>query len=280
MKLVTWNTRWCCGLDGQVSPERIVKQARSLADFDVLCLQEVCINYPELTGCPSHDQPAVLRALLPGFQIFFGAAVHEWGRSGEQSFGNLVATRLPVLQVQHHALPYPSEPGTSSMPRMCTVVTVADPRLGAVRVMTAHLEFYARRQRAEQVRALVDLHLQACDHAASPPQPIDDGSPFQARVHTQQAVLCGDFNLTASEADYAAICQTSRHGAFWDCWKLVHGDQPQPPTFRVFDKTYGPEPVACDFVFASESLKDRVRHIAIDGQTRASDHQPMVVDIH
>jgi endonuclease/exonuclease/phosphatase family metal-dependent hydrolase len=38
MKLVTWNTQWCCGLDGLVSPGRIVQDARRLADFDVLCL--------------------------------------------------------------------------------------------------------------------------------------------------------------------------------------------------------------------------------------------------
>ena len=41
MKLLTWNTQWCCGLDGVVSPQRIVDGARQLSDFDVLCLQEI-----------------------------------------------------------------------------------------------------------------------------------------------------------------------------------------------------------------------------------------------
>ena len=67
MKLVTWNTQWCCGVDGIVSPERIVEGARQLADFDVLCLQEISVNYPGLAGNPGHDQPALLAALLPGF---------------------------------------------------------------------------------------------------------------------------------------------------------------------------------------------------------------------
>ena len=39
MKLVTWNTQWCRGLDGTVSAQRIVDGARAMADFDVLCLQ-------------------------------------------------------------------------------------------------------------------------------------------------------------------------------------------------------------------------------------------------
>ncbi|HET6600289.1 MAG TPA: endonuclease, partial [Burkholderiaceae bacterium] len=104
MKLVTWNTQWCCGMDGVASPRRIVEQARALTDFDVLCLQEIAQGYGGMPGAPG-DQPAELAALLPGFQLFFGAAVDEFGANGErQRFGNLIATRLPVLQVQHHAL--------------------------------------------------------------------------------------------------------------------------------------------------------------------------------
>ena len=69
-----------------------------------------------------------------------------------QRFGNLIATRLPVLQLQHHPLPYPADASVPSMPRMCTVATVRDPALGAVRVMTTHLEFYSKRQRMAQAQ--------------------------------------------------------------------------------------------------------------------------------
>jgi endonuclease/exonuclease/phosphatase family metal-dependent hydrolase len=131
MRLVTWNTQSCKGLDDSVSPGRIVEHARALADFDVLCLQEIADGYTDLTGKAEPDQPAAIAALLPGFRVFFGPAVDEFGRDGKRRrFGNLVATRLPVAQVQHHPLPFPPDPGTESMPRMCTVVTVLDPRLG------------------------------------------------------------------------------------------------------------------------------------------------------
>ena len=50
MKLITWNVQWFCGLDDVVSVERVVDEARAMADFDVLCLQEVAIDYPRLTG--------------------------------------------------------------------------------------------------------------------------------------------------------------------------------------------------------------------------------------
>src|SRR6266480_2084058 len=35
MKLITWNTQWCRGVDGKVDPARIVNHARAFADIDV-----------------------------------------------------------------------------------------------------------------------------------------------------------------------------------------------------------------------------------------------------
>ena len=155
-----------------------------MADFDVLCLQEVAVNYPQLTGNAGFDQVARLRQLLPGFEVCFGAAVDELGRDGQrQQFGNLVATRLPVAQVQHTPLPYPADGGVRSMPRMCTSVTVIA-ALGPVRVMTTHLEFYSPLQRLAQAQALLDIHTQACAQAAQPPLADETGGPFQSKVHT------------------------------------------------------------------------------------------------
>ena len=279
MKLVTWNTQWCCGLDGVVDPRRIVDGARALADFDVLCLQEIAANYPRLEGDAGGDQPERIAQLLPGFQVFFGATVDEWTAEGRQRFGNLVATRLPVLQVQHHALPYPADGGVRSMPRMCTVATLRDPSLGPVRVMTTHLEFYSKKQRMAQAIALRELHGQYSAHAAAPPAPSDDGSPFQTRTHTNDAILCGDFNLEAHEPEYAHLAADAGAATLHDAWRILHGDAPHPPTFRLYDRKYGPEPVACDFVFVSGALKDKVRSLAIDGATKASDHQPVAVEI-
>ena len=41
MKLITWNIQWGLGMDHQCDLARMVVHARSMADFDVLCLQEV-----------------------------------------------------------------------------------------------------------------------------------------------------------------------------------------------------------------------------------------------
>ena len=68
MKLITWNIQWGRGADGRVDLDRIVAHARRLADFDVLCVQEVGGGYPELAGHDGSDQFAALRRSgLPGF---------------------------------------------------------------------------------------------------------------------------------------------------------------------------------------------------------------------
>ena len=288
MQLVTWNTQWCRGLDGRVEPARIVQYALALGDVDVLCLQEIAVNYPGLAGAPG-DQVAQVQSALPaGWQVFFGAAVDEWTAAGRQRFGNLIATRLPVLQLQHQPLPYPPDAGVRSMPRLCSVLTVQDPALGPVRVMTTHLEYYSKPQRMAQALALRALHLQACAQAAQPPQGLADGSPFQPKAHTPHAVLCGDFNLQAHEPEYAALAAAlaDEEGAtmgqagqppLWDAWRLLHPGAPQPPTFCVFDQTYAPQPLACDFIWVSDSLRSRVRAVRVDGVTQASDHQPVLL---
>ena len=72
----------------------------------------------------------------------------------------------------------------------------------------------------------------------------------------------------ADQGDYRADTNA-------DAWALLNGAVPQDATFRLFDRSYGPEPVACDFVFVSESLARGVKRMQIDRHTRASDHQPV-----
>ncbi|MBL8290103.1 MAG: endonuclease/exonuclease/phosphatase family protein [Rubrivivax sp.] len=276
--IVTWNVQWFCGLDGQVDVSRVVAHAKTLADFDVLCLQEVAVDYPELPGNAGFDQPARVReALGPGYEVFYAPAVDERGPHGRrQQFGNLLATRLPAALVQCLALPWPADGEAMSMPRVCLAATLVGP-FGPLRVMTTHLEYYSKRQRLAQANALRELHAQACERAAAPPLSDPDRGPFRAKPHTASAVLCGDFNFEAHEPEYAAVqgeiaAPLSRLA---DAWPQAHPGRPQQPTFRIFDRRYGPDPIACDFFFTSADLLGGVQRFEIDGGTRLSDHQPM-----
>jgi len=64
-----------------------------------------------------------------------------------------------------------------------------------------------------------------------------------------------------------------------DAWPLVHGHTPHEPTFSVYDQTYSPEPTTCDFMFVSQSLANRVVRLSVEINTKASDHQPLLLEL-
>ena len=77
MKLISWNIQWCRGCDGRVDPARIARVAREMADFDVLCLQEIASNYPDLAGSAGENQYEALARLLPRYSVVKGVATES-----------------------------------------------------------------------------------------------------------------------------------------------------------------------------------------------------------
>ena len=66
LSLITWNIQWGRGCGGRVDLQRIIRTARAMADFDVLCVQEVARNFPGLPGSNGGDQIRLLAELMPG----------------------------------------------------------------------------------------------------------------------------------------------------------------------------------------------------------------------
>jgi len=79
MKLITWNIQWGRGADSRVDLARIVAHARRLADFDVLCLQEVSAGDDRLPGGDGGDHFQRLAALLPDHELVTGVATDTPG---------------------------------------------------------------------------------------------------------------------------------------------------------------------------------------------------------
>ena len=278
MNVITWNVQWCRGIDGAVDPARIARVARTLADFDVLCLQEVAINFPGLPGSQGEDQMAELRAALPGYLALFGVATDlDDGRGGRRQFGNAIFTRLPVLQVFRHLLPWPADPNVMSMQRMALEAVVVS-RGGPLRVTSTHLEYYSPMQRAAQVDGLRRLHAEACAHSQLPRVGGEPGQPFEAQPRPASAILCGDFNFKPDDPEHARMTQPEESGAtrFVDAWHRAHPDWPHPPTIGVHDSW--PQ-YCCDFAFVTDDLAACVEEMTVDGATQASDHQPVVLQL-
>lgn len=289
MKLITWNIQWARGIDLAVDPTRIARVAREIADFDVLCLQEVAVNFPGLPGSRGEDQVMALSRSLPGFTAHYGVATDvDDGRGGRSLFGNLILSRLPVLQVYRHLLPWPADPAVKSMQRIALEVVLGPSQKNAsgasqpLRVTTTHLEYYSAKQRMAQVDALRAIHSEACDHAAAPRTPDQPGQPFTPRPRPASAILTGDFNCNPEDAAYyrvAAPFDTATTPAMVDSWTVANPGAAHASTAGVHENSWAKQPLCCDFIFVSRDLAPRVRHVAVDVKTQASDHQPVLLEL-
>lgn len=278
MRILSWNIQWGRGSDGRVDLARTAGVIRGF-DADVICLQEVAVNHPGLPGGAAEDQAARLAALFPGYAAVFGAGSDlPDGAGGRRLFGELILSRLPLLQVFRHLLPWPADPAVPSMQRVA-VEAVVEAAFGPLRVVTTHLEYYSARQRAAQVEALRELQADGHRHAVAPRSDKEPDSPFAVLPRGEFAVFCGDFNCPNGSPEHARMQASIADDVprLIDAWDIAHPGVSPAPTFGVHDGSFLPAPATYDFFFVSENLAPRVADVAVDVTTDASDHQPVLL---
>lgn len=286
MRLISWNVQWGRSAHGDVNLSRTIDEARRLADFDVLCMQEITRGFSVLAGHPGDDQFAELADLLPGYTVLgaIGADLAplklDAPAAPRRQFGNALATRLPVERVIRHSLPWPADPESPSMQRVALEAVLRAPG-GSVRVIVTHLEFYSLRQRLAQVERLRELQREAAGHALNPAPAENPIGPFADTARPVSAIVCGDFNSAyLSEAYRRMLEPIEGSPSFVDAWTALHPGGVPPMTAGVFDKVqWADGPLTCDFVFVTDDLVSRLLSCEVDCDTRASDHQPVVIEI-
>ena len=282
MRLLSWNIQWGRGLDGRVDLRRIADTAQAMGDFDVICLQEVAVNFPGLTGSHGEDQVAELAAHLPGYMPIYAPATDlPDGRGGRKLFGNAIFSRLAVGQVWRHLLPWPADPATPSMQRVLLEAVVST-NFGPLRVLTTHLEYYSASVRAAQIEALRDRHAEACAQARAPRRGKgEEGGSFEVLPRPAAALLCGDMNFPATAPERARLLEPYADATVpWrDSWEVLHGAAPHAPTVGIHPVDFVDAPACYDFVFLTEDLAPRLLAHGVDRETTASDHQPVWVEL-
>jgi endonuclease/exonuclease/phosphatase family metal-dependent hydrolase len=280
MHLITWNIQWGRGCDGRVDLARIVSTARAMADFDLLCLQEVADNFPALKDNDDSDQFAALAALLPGYTAIEGIAVDLPGGRRRRRFGNMILSRLPVRQVYRHLLPSPPERSVKNMRRMLLEAVIEAP-FGLVRVMTTHLEYYSAPQRQAQLQAVRALHAEACADAHAFAELDRSEGTFRSLPRPASAIITGDFNFKPDDPLHALIRQPYNDGSLelHDAWMARRPGIPHPPTLGIHDRHQWPEAYASDFIYLTGDLLPRIADVRVDGLTQASDHQPVLLTL-
>jgi endonuclease/exonuclease/phosphatase family metal-dependent hydrolase len=277
MRLLTWNIQCGKGCDGVTDLARIVRIARETCDADVFCFQEVSANFPRHDG--GADQSAELAALLPGYFPVFRPAIETIDQAGGlHRFGNMTLSRLPVVQINNHILPWPGAGAGRSMRRHALEVTV-QASFGAVRTVNTHLEYYSAAQREAQIARLLDLQQDASISPKLPTRQPDE--PYESQTVTGSSLMCGDFNFDVSDPQHALIDRSGRPGLnYRDAWTAVHAEAKRSPTCGIYDHVQWTDGPDCrDFIFASEDLLSRITRIEVNGRTDASDHQPVFIEL-
>ena len=234
-----------------------------MGEADVLCFQEIARGDPAFGN--GADQVAELEALFPGFQPVFGPALIR----GARQYGNLILSRLPVLQVFNHLLPHPAEGGIKHMQRQAIEAVLQAP-FGPLRVMTTHLEYYCAAHRAAQVARLRTIQEEVAANEAAPAKGAP--SPYDPAPRPSSLVLCGDFNIAPDDAEYLQLFQPP----LVDAWRRARPGEPDPHTTGLHDRVQWPGGGHCrDYFAVTPDVAQRIASVAMDAATDASDHQPL-----
>ncbi len=214
MKLITWNVQWCRGVDQKVDPARVVADAKRIADFDVLCLQEIADNYPDpLLGGSNGRGPVRGARLAP-------ARLHgDRRRRGRPDRRRRLAAPLR----QHDPVAVAGAAGvTGTCCRIPPITTCRACRASRSRPWShagvrrragdhhASRVLLAAQARGAGRGAARDLRRGACAMPTSPRIGCDDEGPYHAQPRPAATVITGDFNLEPDDPLHARMVAAVR----------------------------------------------------------------------
>jgi len=240
LRIVTYNVHRCIGMDGMASVERI---ARVIARHhpDVVALQEVDIGRRRTGGL---DQTELIARRLGMTGQF-----HPAMRFTDGAYGIAVMSRYPMQLVKADVLPrlkarMPYEPRAA-------IWVALDVDGTRVHVINVHLSLWEREQRI-QADALLGPDWLGSPECRGP------------------VILCGDFNAAPGSAVYRRL------------GRRLLDTQLMPAAATPQRTWFGRYPLSrIDHVFVGGHLD--VSRIEVPGTTLdrvASDHLPLVVDLH
>ncbi len=241
LRILSYNVHSCSGMDGVVSPHRIARVLEREAP-DVIALQEVDVGRQRT----DFDDQARRLARYLGMHVHFSPAL----QIEEEQYGDAVLSRFPMRLQRADALPYRKH-WLVDEPRGALWVKI---ELGSGRhlhLFNTHFGF-GRRERLDQAEALC-------------------GTDWIGHPACQgPVVLCGDFNTTPGSAVYQRLTRQLRDV------QVGLQDHRRRKTFP------GTHPFGyIDHVLINDQIEPTAVRVPTHYLARvASDHLPLVVDLH
>ncbi len=283
LTVASYNIQYGLGQDGRTDLQRIVD---TVADADIILLQEVGQYWTRDDGV---DQVADLtdrlnRHVVYGSGLDVDASTVQDGRviNRRKTFGNLVASRWPILSSRTQLLPKPALPEVRDIQR-CVVEAVIDAPNGGLRAYSVHMSHVSPGQRLPQVAALHDFVARArVDGRPFDGMPAPDWAPDLPPMTMPAAALVGgDFNCTPDSPEYAVLCgeldphrgRLRRADQLIDTYAAAGHDPFAASTHHGAETRY-----KIDHLLASPDVASRVTASWI-GDAVGSDHYPVFVEL-
>ncbi len=232
LRVLCYNIHYGQGMDGVYDIPRLA-EVINRAKPDLVALQEVDVGVRR----SGRVHQALELGRLTGMAVRFGPTQHYEGGL----FGNAVLTRLPILDVAIHPLPYTeSTPELVTYPRGAIAVVVRGPGGQPLRFVSTHFQHNVPEDRAAEAKAINELFADS-----------DDPMP---------TILAGDINALPDSEPLQILRER---------WTDAMDDPPAPtapadkPRSRI------------DYIFYQPESRFRLLEAEVIAEPMASDHRPV-----
>jgi len=230
LRVLCYNIHYGQGVDGEYNLERLAAVINK-AKPDIVALQEVDVGVKR----SGRVHEAQKLAELTNMSVRFGPTQHYEGGL----FGNAVLTRLPILDVAIHPLPYTeSTPERTTYPRGAIVALLRGPNGKPLRFISTHFQHNVPEDRLAEAKAINELF-------------ADESTP---------TILAGDMNATPNSEPVQELLKQ---------WINAIDEQSTPsapapkPTSRI------------DYIFSRPKSAFRLQQTEVIAESIASDHRPV-----
>lgn len=236
LRILCYNIHWALGMDGKYDVARVAEVIKA-ARPDLVALQEVDV------GIRRSNRMHEVRMLaeMTGMAGRFGPTQHYEGGL----FGNAVLTRLPILDVEIHPLPYTeATPELQTYPRGAIAVTVTAPDGQPLRFVSTHFQHNVAEDRVAQAKAINEL--------------------FAADGDLLRTILAGDMNAKPEEEPIRILRERWTNAT----------DEPPSPTVPVVNPTS-----RIDYIFYRPADRFVLKEARVIPEEMASDHRPVFAEL-
>lgn len=233
LRVLCYNVHWCKGTDGKYDVARVADVINK-AKPDLVALQEVDVGVKRSGRV--HDVRELSK--LTGLAARFGPTQHYEGGL----FGNAVMTKLPILDVAIHPLPYTeSSAERTTYPRGAIAVTMEGPDGKPLRFVSTHFQHNVQEDRVAEAKTINKL--------------------FAADGDNLRTILAGDMNALPDAEPVTELLKKWTNA-------IDEAETPTAPATKPRSRI--------DYVFYRNTEDFRLVESNVIPESIASDHRPVL----